>query len=262
MSPVDWEYPKTAAEAEDFVELLQETRQELDKAAAKRQRTRFYLTVACPAGPSNFEKLRIAEMDRLLDFWNLMAYDYAGSWDQRAGHQANLFPSRSHPQCTPFSTVTAIEHYTRQGVHPSKIVLGMPLYGRAFTSTSGPGHAYSGVGDGSWEQGVWDYKALPKAGAVEHHDRDVGASWSYCEQSKTMVSYDTPVVVAQKAHFVRDYRLGGGMWWESSGDMAVGAGSLIETFVGQSGGHGRLEEASNCLEYPESKYDNLRNKFE
>ncbi|EXJ94626.1 chitinase [Capronia coronata CBS 617.96] len=264
---VDWEYPKNQHEAEDFVKLLDETRRALDDAAAatattEHQHPRFYLTVACPAGPSNFEKLKIAEMDHLLDFWNLMAYDYAGSWDQRAGHQANLFPSRSHPETTPFNTIAAVEHYTRHGVHPSKIVLGMPLYGRAFTSTEGLGYPYNGVGEGSWEQGVWDYKALPKPDSSEHHDPEIGASWSYTPSTKTMISYDTPAVVAQKAAFVRDYGLGGGMWWESSGDKPIGQGSLVETFVTHSGGKGRLEEVGNCLDYPESKYDNLRNKFE
>jgi chitinase len=192
-----------------------------------------------------------------------MAYDYAGSWDSTAAHQANLFPSKHHPQSTPFSTVAAIEHYTRHGVHPSKLVLGMPMYGRAFASTAGPGHAYSGTGEGSWEQGVWDYKALPKPSDTEYHDHEIGASWSYNPSTQLMVTYDTPAVVAQKAGFVRDHGLGGGMWWESSGDKAVGSGgSLIETFLQHSGGHARLEEVPNCLDYPESKYDNLRKRFE
>ena len=274
---IDWEYPKNTNEASDFVKLLRETRLTLDSVFAKRSLgghphlpphhhqppTKFYLTVACPAGPQNLANLHLTEMDPYLDFWNLMAYDYAGSWDSHAGHQANLFSSRHNPQSTPFSTSAAVEHHIHHGLHPSKLVLGMPLYGRAFQATDGPGSPYTGVGEGSWEQGVWDYKALPKQGHEEHHDPEIGASWSYSPSSRVMISYDTPAAVAQKAQFVRERGLGGGMWWESSGDKAPGdGGNLIETFLKSSGGHSRLEERMNCLDYPESKYENLRKRFE
>jgi chitinase len=156
---IDWEYPKSDNEAQDLVKLLQATRLELEKYSESLQhRPHFLLTVACPAGPSNFRIMRVREMDQYLDFWNLMAYDFAGSWDQYAGHQANIYPSKKDPKTTPFSTDFAIKHYINHGVHPSKIVLGMPLYGRAFQNTDGPGHGYNGVGEGSWENGVWDYK--------------------------------------------------------------------------------------------------------
>lgn len=249
-------------EAYNFVLLLYECRVALDRAAGPNRR--FLLTIACPAGPSNYTKLRLTQMTPYLDFYNLMGYDYAGSWDSTAGHQANIAPSRSNPASTPFSTLAAVQHYTQVGgVPPSKIVLGMPLYGRAFTNTKGPGKSFSGTGEGSWEQGVWDYKALPKPGATEVFDSECGSSWSYDKKSRTMISYDTVPMVEVKAHFVRSNHLGGGMWWESSGDKggrgaSKADGSLIGTFVEGVGGVSALDQSWNNLSFPESKYDNLR----
>ena len=158
-----------------------------------------------------------------------MAYDYAGSWDPTAGHQSNIHPSNSNPTSTPFSTVRAIEYYKSHGVASSKIVLGMPLYGRAFASTDGPGKPFSGTGEGSWEQGVWDYKALPQKEGRETNDFKIGASWSYDAEKRLMVSYDTKEMAKFKAEWLKGHgRLGGAMWWESSGDKG-GEDSIIGT---------------------------------
>ncbi|KAJ5674133.1 Endochitinase B [Penicillium macrosclerotiorum] len=259
---IDWEYPQNGNQAQNLVELLQACRQHLDKAAGPGRK--FYLTIACPAGPSNFLKLRIPQMTPLLDFYNLMAYDYAGSWDTTAGHQANIFPSTSNPPSTPFSTAAALGHYISvSGVPPEKMVVGMPLYGRAFTNTDGPGRPFSGVGEGSWESGVWDYKALPRPGALERVDNEAKASWSWDSGARTMISYDNVEIGRRKAEFIKQRKLGGGMWWESSGDKGgkganAADGSLIGTFVDGVGGIGALDQTANAINYPESKYDNLR----
>ena len=156
---VDWEYPANEAQAEHYVLLLGAIREALTAYSnSLPRRPHFLLTIACPAGPDNYKRMKLADMDQYLDFWNLMAYDFAGSWDRQAGHQANILPSHERPSCTPFSAEGAVQHYIQQGISADKIVLGMPLYGRAFVGTDGPGSGYSGVGEGSWENGVWDYK--------------------------------------------------------------------------------------------------------
>jgi chitinase len=197
--------------------------------------------------------MKLSQMDVYLDAWHLMAYDYAGSWDSVAGHQANLYPSTSNPASTPFSTDKAIKDYIAAGVPASKIVVGLPLYGRSFESTNGLGQSFSGVGSGSWESGSWDYKALPKAGATEYYDAAVGTAWSYDPSTKELITYDTKTSIGQKTTYIKNKGLGGGMFWETSSDKS-GTDSLISTVAGNFGG---LESSQNCLSYPGSQYANL-----
>lgn len=76
-----------------------------------------------------------------------------------------------------------------------------------------------------------------------------------------MVSYDSPHVASEKVQYIKQLGLGGGMWWESSGDHPADHDeSLINIVVqGLGGFEGRhTEHQANELEYPESKYDNLK----
>lgn len=78
---IDYEYPSNDEEAQGYVSLLKELRAALDRhAAEKHANYRFLLTIAAPCGPDHYRKLHIKEMDKYLDFWNMMAYDFGRYW--------------------------------------------------------------------------------------------------------------------------------------------------------------------------------------
>lgn len=218
-------------------------------------------------------------MDRYLDFWNMMAYDFcmlisfsfsqcvtdeslAGSWDQIANHQANVHGGL-------ISASESIYWYIEQGVARSKLIVGIPLYGRSFMDTKGPGTPFSGIGQGSWEQGVYDYRVLPLPGHHLFRDEKAIASWTYDYATKEMVSFDSEEIAHMKGEWIKEERLGGSMFWELSGDkgsdrdgMEGGRGkepqpgkSLVK-IVKQQMGH--LDKSPNWLKYEGSKFDNMK----
>ncbi|ETW80434.1 glycoside hydrolase family 18 protein [Heterobasidion irregulare TC 32-1] len=261
---IDYEYPQNDQQARGYVELLREMRAALD-AHARRKNTdyRFLLTIAAPCGPDNYQKLHVREMDQSLDFWNMMTYDFSGSWDKIANHQANVYGG-------PISAAQAIHWYISQGLPRRKIIMGVPLYGRSFLNTDGPGSPFSGLGPGSWESGVYDYRALPLPNSYVLRDNQSLASWTYDYAKKEMISFDDEEVGRWKGEWIRNEGLGGSMFWELSGDkgsgrdgMESGPGkdpqpgrSLVQVVKDAMGG---LDTRPNWLRYEGSKFDNMRN---
>ena len=257
---IDWEYPMNTTQASDLTLLLQEIRCALNYYGNSMATPyNFTLSVAGPGGPSNYEMLDLLAMDKYVDFWNLLAFDYTGPWSTNAGNQAAFWNSPSNPASTPFNTIDAIDYYTLQGIASGKIVLGMPVYGRSFANTNGLGESYKGVGNGTREAGIYDFKSLPLDGAVVYYDNSTGSSYSYDPVMRELVSYDTVMVAGQKATEVKQRGLGGMMFWESSADGS-GNNSLNDHVVAVLGGAdlSDLEDSENQLEYPNSTYPNIR----
>ncbi|KAK2758850.1 endochitinase, partial [Colletotrichum kahawae] len=251
---VDWEYPETQEEARDYVLLLQAVRHHLDAYAAEHAPSyHFQLSIASPAGPQKYGKLDLKSISSVVDCLYLMAYDYAGAWDSVTAHQANLYSSTSLPQSTPFSTDDAVSAYIAAGVPSQKIILGMPVYGRSFQNTAGLGDPFSGVGRGSWQDGVWDNKDLPRPGAREVYDATTGATYSWDPAAQELISYDNPSSVRNKAAFIKARGLGGAMFWEASADK-FGNASLVGASYNEIG---VTKSGENLLRYADSKYANL-----
>ncbi|CAO3652821.1 unnamed protein product [Cunninghamella blakesleeana] len=254
---IDWEFPKNEKEALDYVYLLYEIRLALDAYQQQLNQTnqpRLTLSVAVPCGASHYRILKLREMAPYVDLFYLMAYDFAGPWDSCTGHQSALYgPGNTCHQ--------AVSDYMASGVPPHKIVLGLPVYGRGFSNTSGQcGHPYQGLPDGTWEKGQYDYKHLPRPGAEEINDFQNMASYSYDPQSREFVTYDSPAIVQGKCNYIKQAQLGGAMFWELSADHSTRdhPRSLLSA-VHATLNDGTLDTLSNHLDYPSSQYPNIRN---
>ena len=76
--------------------------------------------VAAPAGYDNYQYFDVKQMDAALTYWNLMAYDYAGSWLNITANQANVYDA----SLTNVSTDVAVQWYLDNGVTASKMTIG------------------------------------------------------------------------------------------------------------------------------------------
>ncbi|KAF8998382.1 glycosyl hydrolases family 18-domain-containing protein [Cyathus striatus] len=254
----DFESPTSSDQGQGFADLITALRTAFDQLQAKKgDSTSYLITAAVAASAANYANLKVSQMNAGLSYLNLMAYDYAGSWLTYADNQANLYGGVR----TGLSTDSAVQYYLSSGATASKINLGMPLYGRAFENTNGIGQAFNGVGPGSIDPGVYSYNVLPLAGAQVFENTTDVTSYSYDSSKKELVSYDTPNIVKLKSQYINTKGLGGSMFWDASYQLStdkVGADSLVATAAGVLG---TLDQTQNHINFPDSKWDNIRNNM-
>ncbi|OJI96321.1 hypothetical protein ASPVEDRAFT_157741 [Aspergillus versicolor CBS 583.65] len=211
---VDWEHPADSQQGHDYIRFLSRLRDYFPAA-------QYVLATCLPAGQWALQHIDLKKAQKYVDMINVMGYDFAGPWGAETGHHAQLY---SHTYGSGISCQSAVEYFLGKGVHPKKLLLGIPAYGRSFLGSNNIGQRYVGCGG---EDGVFDYSELPRPGAMEYHDNEVAAAFCVGGDGG-FVTYDTPQTVEQKAKFVTRERLGGLFYWHIGGD-ARGPRSLIET---------------------------------
>ncbi len=237
---IDWEYPVEGGEdglphrpddAGNFLLLLQGLRQRLDQQTMQDGRP-YLITAAISAGPLSLtNRYHLREMSDLLDWFNVMTYDFAGTWDTRTGHNAPLGRNPLAP--TPNNNITAtLQVLLSNNVPARRIVLGLPFYGHSFAGvpTNGAGlfQTFGSAGPGSWEAGQLDFNDLAEDrrshgyidgyGYTRHGDPLAGVPWLYNPTSQVFVTYDDADSIALKASAARDLDLRGVMFWSMDMD--------------------------------------------
>ncbi|QRV84024.1 chitinase [Ceratobasidium sp. AG-Ba] len=243
---IDWEYPN-ATQSDAFVALLKETRVGLDEHAKKKgDKIPYELSVAVPAGSQNYQNLLVHQMNKYVH----LELDGIRLFGLLSDYLANVYGGAYSGA----STDAAVKWYLNNGASREKFVIGMPIYGRGFENTAGIFQPFNGTGPGTWEAGVYDYKALPFPNATVYNDFQNISSYSYDPVKKELISYDTPAISALKGKWVADNNLAGAMFWELSADKN-GTDSLVWNVAKSMQ---NLDNTLNHLNYPGSQFDNMR----
>jgi chitinase len=235
---IDWEFPVPSEKA-DFTALLQAVRQALLDQGQLDGKT-YLLTVAAPAGPSSMAGYDIAALASIVDWFNLMTYDYHGStWDSTTGFNAPLYadPGDPSPQKATLNIDWTVNAYLSGGAPAGQLILGLPLYGRSWEVVADVNHGLYQTGqagpntgtNGNWENGVIDYwrvLQLAQGGSYSRYWNSgslvpflYGPNITVGLTGGMFLSYDDPQSVREKVSYLKSKNLGGAMFWELSGDV-------------------------------------------
>ena len=223
---IDWEYPTlpgpgishSPADRDNFTKMLRAVRDRLD-ALGKADGRHYLLTIAAADGEAA-RGLDLPRIAPLLDWINLMTYDFFGSLTTTTGHHAALGTSASAP-ADARTTVAAVDEFLAGGVPPAKLNVGAAFYGRKFVRVQRANHGlHQAYGEHaaflSWRDLQADY--LGRNGYVRHWDTDAQAAWLWNEAEASFVTYEDPQALRAKVAFVRERGLGGVMYWEHRQD--------------------------------------------
>ncbi|MFG3348146.1 glycosyl hydrolase family 18 protein [Streptomyces sp. NPDC048018] len=219
---LDWEYPNACGLSCDtsgpnaFKNMMQAMRAKFGANGI--------VTAAVTADASSGGKIDATDYAgaaQYMNWFNVMTYDFFGAWDAK-GPTAPHSPLTSYagiPQ-QGFNSAEAIAKFKAKGVPANKLLLGIGFYGRGWTGVtqSAPGGTATGPAQGTYEQGIEDYKVLrnscPANGTV------AGTAYAHC--GTNWWSYDTPATVTSKMGWAKNQGLGGAFFWEFSGDSSNG----------------------------------------
>ncbi|NDI35828.1 fibronectin type III domain-containing protein [Chengkuizengella sediminis] len=252
---LDWEYPVVeaipgnSARPEDktnFTLLLQDIRDALDEAGVEDGQ-HYLLTIASGANPVYAENTELDKIANIVDFINIMTYDYhGGSWEANTSFNSPLYPDPNDPYYDDPNEATygfyidyGVQLYKQHGVPMDKLVLGMPIYARSWKNCNTDNYGLFQectesadglrVPVGTWDSqqwgftGVFDYGDIAadfvnQNGYVRYWNDYAKVPYLFNADLGVFISYDDEESIGYKTEYVRQQGLGGAMFWEFSGD--------------------------------------------
>ncbi len=207
---VDWEFPTTESDKENLANMVVLLRQGLSKKVRGA-----LITMAVPASDGSGKFFDDAKLMPLVDFINIMTYDFHGDWGS-SGHNANLFHDPKDRTSESNSAQEGMEYWTKKGWPKQKLVVGIPCYGHgfpggAFYRPQGPKSAHS-------EIAYKDVLKLIADGWKNMWDKDAYVPYVISPQGNEIISYESTQSAQLKGQWTRQQGYRGIFFWDITQD--------------------------------------------
>ena len=228
---IDWEIPVNPKDTNNCIMLMQDLR--------NRFPAPYLLSMAIPSDPRSWGSgFDVPTLAPLLDFINVMTYDFYGPWSAHAGLNSPLFQNPADPEQVG-SLETSMDLFTNiYGVPPDKLNIGTAFYGYEFNGAQRLWDACANCGSTTFTVNYGtDIKPLiNQQGWVRH--RDAAARSPYLLYQGVggqpgFLSYDDAQSTAAKVNYVMGKRgLGGVFTWSLDADYDGVSQDLLDAMYG------------------------------
>ncbi|CAF1041420.1 unnamed protein product [Adineta steineri] len=212
--------------------------EELGKQRRLMHRTIITLTAA-PFVENLLKVYDIRKIESLVNYINLMTFDFYGPWDEKTGIFAPLFHQPYQLETESLRNVDGlVKLWLSLGIPREKLIIGIPAYGRSFSlsteqkglhaPTNGPGHP----GRYTKTKGFLSYYEVCEKGQSQNWQRvwlDSEKGW-YMTSDDQWISYEDVDSAALKAQYAKAEQLGGIFIWSIDNDEFSGFFCNTEPF--------------------------------
>lgn len=221
---IDWEYPVAGGEADNikrpedkqnFTLLMQKLREKLDAQGTKDGK-RYLLSFAGASGTYYTNNVELSKLQQYVDFVNIMAYDFHGTWDTKTGLNAPLYKDPSSGFTWDSSVHDAVQLYLNSGVPASKLIMGVPFYGYRYDNVQGVNNGLYQSFSGGSSMTYAEIAASMGKGYTRHYH--AASRVPYLYNGSSFITYDDPESIGQKAAYMKEQGIAGAMVWTLSQD--------------------------------------------
>jgi chitinase len=211
---IDWEVPEGQPDVANNVLLMQALRTALPTP-------QYLVSMATPSEPGHWGEFDFAHLTPIVDFFNVMTYDFHGPWTNHAGHNSPLFSNDADPGHDGSIDESINLYLNKLAVPPEKINLGTAFYGYEFPVGQLYGPCNCEKTAASRDYGPYMKPRIGKDGWTRSFDPIAMAPYlTHADAPAAFITYDDPESTARKVAYALEVRdLGGVFMWELSGDF-------------------------------------------